>query len=100
MLRIDFLADVSPLAALDRLVDVATPLLADFGYEVEARGDGWAHWAVEPSDGNVIRAYAFETAEDRGVSVIGQGKVPNALPQVLHARLSEATGWQARQRPG
>jgi hypothetical protein len=99
MLRIDFLADVPPLTALDRLIDVATPVLAGFGYEVEARGGGWAHWAVEPFGGDVIRAYAFETPEGRGVSLTGQGDVPDDLPEVLRDRIAKATGWQARPRP-
>ncbi len=99
VLRIDFLADVPPLAALDRLVDAATPVLATFGYKVEARGSDWAHWVIEPFGENVIRAYAFETPQDRGVSLTGQGDVPDELPDVLGETITDVTGWEARPGP-
>lgn len=92
-LRIDFLADIPPLQALAQFVDIATPVLGVFGFEPEARGGGWAHWAVEPFGGNVIRAYAFETAVSRGVSVTGDGNVPGPLVEQLRADVVKATGW-------
>jgi hypothetical protein len=93
-LRIDFVTDVAPLDALDRLVAVATPILEGFGYSADDRGRDWAHWRADPSGKDLIRACAFKTSTDQGVSVIGEGEVPAALPTQLRDRVAEATGWR------
>jgi hypothetical protein len=89
---IEFVADEEPLAMLDALVDLATPLFAQHGYAVEGRGTDWAHW--ERGFEHVIRAYAFRTETCMGVSVLLQGDIPAALPRDLIGRITDATGWK------
>jgi len=75
----------NPTAALERFVELATPVFAEFGWEVEGRGSDWAHWTI---DRQVARAYAIET----GVSVRGPGSA--ALPDRLRNLIASEPEWR------
>ena len=94
-LPIAFTADSDPLDALGTFVDLASPVLAELGYSVEARGDSWAHW-TRGSPQNVIRSYAFSDEGGNGVSVHGQGAIPLDTAQRLCDAVVGGTGWEVR----
>ena len=93
--RIDFTSESDPLAALATFVDLATPLLAQFGYTAEEKASDslkdWMHWNRGLHD--VVRAYAFKNADRHGVSVLAQGEIPDGLAEALIQRVAETTGW-------
>jgi hypothetical protein len=94
-LRIDFTSESDPLAALATFVDLATPLLARFGYTAEEKHPDslkdWMHWNRGLHD--VVRAYAFMGPDGPGVSVLAQGEIPGGLAEALIQRVAETTGW-------
>lgn len=97
MLPIVFLADIPGLDALDRVVAIASPVLSTFGWTLEARGTSWAHWMVGGplGTGSVIRAYAFDSSDERGVAISATGpyEIPAGVRQKLYGRIVEVTAW-------
>jgi hypothetical protein len=81
----------APLDALNRLFTLATPMLAAQGFEVEARGEDWAHWTR--GFHSVVRAYAFLNAAGGGVRLHWQGDVPRELVHDVATRVANDTGW-------
>jgi hypothetical protein len=97
--RIDFTSESDPLAALATFIDLATPLLAQFGYTPEEKHPDslkdWMHWNRGLHD--VVRAYAFADQGRRGVSVLAQGEIPDGLAEALIQRVAETTGWNVAE---
>jgi hypothetical protein len=87
---VELVAAADPLVALDRLVTLATPVLASHGFAVEARGRDWAHWTCGFQ--NVIRAYAFQEAGEGGVRLVAQGEIPDGLIDDVATRVASAPG--------
>ena len=76
-------------------MEVATPILSEFGYAVEAQGRSWAHWTRGFQ--NVIRAYARSDADGHGIIVVGQGEIPDGVGEALANRVpKEAPGFCAK----
>jgi hypothetical protein len=92
---IELISDLEPIAVLAQFVEIATPVLAEHGFEVEGQGREWAHWTRGVR--NVIRAYAFRYEGDEGVSFYAQGDVAHEVVEQLAERVSEATGWRRRE---
>jgi hypothetical protein len=94
-LRLDFASEGDPLAALAAFVEIATPVFCEFGYAPEEKhpkaARDWMHWNRGPQD--VIRAYAFSEGNRGGVSVTGQGEIPEGLAEAVIRRMAESTGW-------
>jgi hypothetical protein len=93
--RIDFTSDDDPLACLATFIGLATPVLAQFGYTPEEKSErsakDWMHW--NRGFQNVIRAHAFRHEGRSGVSILGQGEVPEGLEQAVIQRVAESTNW-------
>jgi hypothetical protein len=92
---IELLSDVEPTAALARFVDIATPVLAKAGFELEGQGNDWAHW-TRVDFRNVIRAYAFRHEGEEGVSFYGRGEVPRSVLESLADDVVTLTGWRRK----
>jgi hypothetical protein len=91
---IEIVSDTDPISALDRVIEIATPALALRGYELEGRGNDWAHWTRGFK--NVIRAYAFQQSGEGGVRLLWQGDVPVGTVEKLARKVIAATGWSQR----
>lgn len=95
-LRIDFATGGDPLDALATFTDLAAPIFERFGYTPEEKDPrasrDWMHWNRDYQ--NVVRAYAFRTADQAGVSVLGQGEIPEGLGEALIRRVAESTDWR------
>ena len=93
--RIDFTSDDDPLVTLAAFIGLASPLFAQFGYKPEEKdvclGKGWMHW--NRGFGNVIRAYAFKDGARRGVSIVGQGEIPEGLERAVAQLITDSTEW-------
>jgi len=76
-------------------VELVTPVFSEFGYAPEKKhpraASDWMHWNRGNQD--VIRAYAFSEGNLGGVSVIGQGEIPEGLAEAVTHRVSESYGW-------
>ncbi len=95
-LRFDFTSDEDPLAMLAALIDLVTPTFRTFGYTPEqkhpASAGDWMHWNRSLHD--LVRAYAFKDGERGGVSILGQGDIPEGLGDALFRRVTDSTNWR------
>ena len=97
----DLTSDDDLLVTLAEFIGLATPVFARFGYTPEEKGErsgkGWMHW--NRGFGNVIRAYAFKDEDRRGVSIVGQGEIPEELEEAVVQLVSESTDWRLVTTP-
>jgi hypothetical protein len=93
--RIDWTNEDDAIVTLATFINLATPVFVQFGYTPEEKGErsgkGWMHW--NRGFGNVIRAYAFEDGDRRGVSILGQGEIPENVEEAVVQCVSESTNW-------
>lgn len=95
-LHIELTGDDDPLAMLATFIDIATPVLATFGYAPEEKyrdaARDWVHW--NRGRGDVIRAYAFRDDDRSGVRILGQGEIRAGVGHAVIERVAESTSWR------